>query len=449
MQKNNSEEDFNFNHICEFSKFGCKETDFTAEGLKKHNEEYISKHLFLIKNKLELNETKNEKEISKIKNNQVKMSQILCKLSQKLESNENKTNELLLKFDEALNKIEKFEEKDKILLRNKSKRSQKTFRDLEFYGICNYNKKPKIEKNYLTIFSDEKYSSNNNNEYLSTTKIYENEKIIKREKNRIEREIEAEKNNKKIHGKSKFKKTNKDKKNEKFKQKEIMIPSKFLMERNKIEIIDEDSDSVKNVSKEKNSIISNTKNISSNLDKEKSLIIPSVNLSFCNDYKFCLDLRVLNNKKVRWEIFLKKLSGYVALGISGKKSDEQTSVILDDYNNEKINEEIIPMINSNDLLLSSNIYYLLTNEHDIIIWKNGSNYKKSNNDLPILKEGDNLIIIYCPKFAQLKIQKGDYIFIFENVGNKVRQLLHPCVIFGNKDDKAVFHNFQVLAEYKK
>ena len=37
----------------------------------------------------------------------------------------------------------------------------------------------------------------------------------------------------------------------------------------------------------------------------------------------------------------------------------------------------------------------------------------------------------------------------ENVGNKARQILNPYIIFENKNDKAVFHNFQVLAEYKK
>ena len=230
------------------------------------------------------------------------------------------------------------------------------------------------------------------------------------------------------------------------------------MQRNKIEIIEEDSDSAKNKNlfKDKNNLISNIKSISSNIekdkDKEKSLKNPSViNPTTGNEYKFCRDSHILNHKKIRWEIFLKKLTGFVALGISGKKQEEQTTVILDNDldNNDKIEEEIVHMPNNDSLLSSSNMHYLLTNEHNTIIWKNGSNYKKTNSDLPLLKEGDNLILIYCPKFSQLKIQKGDYIFIFENVGYKSRQLLNPSVILGNKNDKAVFHNFQVLAEYKR
>jgi len=230
------------------------------------------------------------------------------------------------------------------------------------------------------------------------------------------------------------------------------------MQRNKIEIIEEDSDSGKNKNapKNKNSIISNLQNLSSSIekdkDKEKSLKQPSIiNISSGNEYKFCRDSHILNNKKIRWEIFIKKLTGYIALGISGKKPEEQTTVILDndmDYS-EKVKEEIVPMINNDGLLLSTNMYYLLTNEHNTIIWKNGSNYKKTNSDLPVLKEGDNLIFTYSQKFSQLKIQKGDCIFIFENVGNKAKQLLNPCIILGNKNDKAVFHNIQVLAEYKK
>ena len=57
-----------------------------------------------------------------------------------------------------------------------------------------------------------------------------------------------------------------------------------------------------------------------------------------NDYKICSDAQVLNNKKIIWEIILKKLKGFAALGISGKRPEEQGTVILDNdnENNEKI-----------------------------------------------------------------------------------------------------------------
>lgn len=114
-----------------------------------------------------------------------------------------------------------------------------------------------------------------------------------------------------------------------------------------------------------------------------------------NDYKICRDAHVLNNKKIIWEIILKKLKGFVALGISGKRPEEQGTVILDNdnENNEKIEEEIIKLENNDSILSSPNMQFLLTNEKSAIILKNGGNYKKTNNDLPVLKEGDSLTLI--------------------------------------------------------
>ena len=120
-----------------------------------------------------------------------------------------------------------------------------------------------------------------------------------------------------------------------------------------------------------------------------------------NDYKICRDAHVLNNKKIIWEIILKKLKGFVALGISGKRPEEQGTVILDNDNgnNEKIEEENIKLENNDSILSSPNMQFLLTNEKSAIILKNGGNYKKTNNDLPVLKEGDSLtlILIYFKK----------------------------------------------------
>ena len=124
-----------------------------------------------------------------------------------------------------------------------------------------------------------------------------------------------------------------------------------------------------------------------------------------NDYKICRDAHVLNNKKIIWEIILKKLKGFVALGISGKRPEEQGTVILDNDNgnNEKIEEEIIKLENNDSILSSPNMQFLLTNEKSAIILKNGGNYKKTNNDLPVLKEGDSLTLVW--KKIDIKITK--------------------------------------------
>jgi hypothetical protein len=47
--------------------------------------------------------------------------------------------------------------------------------------------------------------------------------------------------------------------------------------------------------------------------------------------------------------------------------------------------------------------FLLTNEKSAIILKNGGNYKKTNNDLPVLKEGDSLTLVW--KKIDIKITK--------------------------------------------
>ena len=411
------------------------------------------------------------------------MSKIIFKLSQKMDGNEIKTNEIISKLEEGLKKIQKIEENDKKYLGNKIKRDEKT---IDVYGnedneINNQNKRLKLDKAINEEINDRNNNDklNKNNEIKNKSrerskKSESNKRNKENERIRIKKENEEEENNKSEKEKVKEKEKEIEREKEKYslkkseekgkerqkvkdKEKEIKLSQKFVLQKNKIEIIEEDSDSNKNknASKEKNNIMSNLKAISSNIDKEKdrSLKKPSIVNIVDNtiDFKFCRDSHILNNKKIRWEILLKRLTGYVALGISGKKPEEHTTVILDNDNdnNEKVEEEIIPMANNDGILASSNMNFLLTNEKNTIIWKNGSNYKKTNSDLPVLKEGDNLTLIYCPKFSQLKIQKGDYIFIFENVGNKTRQLLNPCVIFGNKNDKALFHNFQILAEYNK
>ena len=75
-------------------------------------------------------------------------------------------------------------------------------------------------------------------------------------------------------------------------------------------------------------------------------------------------------------------------------------------------------------------------------------YRKIKGSLPI-REGDNLTFIYSPKYGQLKIQKSIYSFIIEEVYYNNNEWLVPVAIFSNTQDKAVFRNFHILADYTK
>lgn len=460
---------FNYDQICEFSNLGCGESGFTLEGLKKHNDEFLSKHLILLKKKIEQNEAKNKEELIKIKNDQAELAQVIYKISQKLENGDIKSNEILNKMEQTLNKLGKIETNENIFL------GQKMMRDEimnEIYNNFEYkNKKTKFEEKKI----DEEYD---NGKIITEKKKNNGEKLsIKKEKNISEEEDDNKKQD--IKNKEKFL-NNKNMEIEPEKQKEKITTEKIISSQNQIDLIEEIVDN----NRSKNKKTSEDKNIylpiASDTEKEKDMLKeislmknqkPKTKLNYSNinsilnglnsntniypalkEFKICRDTHILNHKKIRWEILLKKLTGFCALGISGKRPEDLGTVILDNENEkeeEKIEEEIIPLPNSDSITSIGYMQYLLTNKQNTIIWKNGNNVKKSNSSLPVLKEGDNLIFIYLAKFSQLKIQKGDYIFIFENVGNKPRQLLNPFVIFENKNDKAIFHNFQVLAEYKK
>jgi len=480
---------FNYDQICEFSNVGCEESGFTLEGLKKHNEEFISKHLLLIKKKLEQNEAKNNQEISKLRSDQAEMAQILYKITQKLEGNDNKTNEILSKMDESLKKLVNIEANESIFLGHKLMRDEKAN---ERYIYDNaQNKKLKVEEHKIN--NEENDNGKNNTE--KNKPCENNTKIgIKKEKDNSE---ESEKNKNQENKEKEIANIEKEKEKEKEKilynkmieaakekQKENipMTTERIISSKNQIELIEEDYDINRNnkmnkPSQEKNIYLPLVPTIDKDKEKEMKDLTeisikknpttkPKMNYSNLNninnvlnglnsnskEFKICRDNHILNNKKIRWEILLKKLTGYCALGISGKRPEDIGTVILDNENEkeeEKIEEEFISLPNCDSICSMVNMHYLLTNKQNTIIWKNGNNIKKSNSELPVLKEGDNLIFIYSPKHSQLKIQKGDYIFIFENVGNKARQILNPYIIFENKNDKAVFHNFQVLAEYKK
>ena len=484
--------DFNYDQICEFNTLGCNESGFTLDGLKKHNEEFLPNHLLLLKKKLEQNELKTKEEITKIKNDQAELAQIIYKISQKLDNSDIKSNELLSKIEQTLIKLGNIETNENIFL------GQKMMRDEilnEIYNNFEYkNKRPKFEEKKINDENDNGKIVSDKKKNISNTNNNNTEKLsIKKEKNISGDEMD-EKN---ILKKQETKDNDKDKDKEKYmnnnvmeieqekdKDKEKITTERLISPKNQIELIEEIPDNnknkVKKIPEEKNiylPIISDSEkdkekemkdlkeisltknpvsknkfnytNINSVLNGLNSNTVSTPNMK---DFKINRDTHILNHKKIRWEILLKKLTGFCALGISGKRPEDLGTVILDNENEkeeEKIEEEIIPLPNIECITSIGYMEYLLTNKQHTIIWKNGNNVKKNNSNLPVLKEGDNLIFIYCPKFSQLKIQKGDYIFIFENVGNKPRQLLNPFIIFENKNDKAVFHNFQVLAEYKK
>jgi len=191
METKKPELNFNYDQVCEFGTVGCEESGFTVEGLKKHNQEFISKHLSLIKKKLEQTETKKEEELSKIKDDQVDIAQILCKLSQKVEKNENKTQEILIIMNETLKKLEKLEENGKMFLGQKLK-------------------------------ADKELAEMNNKNGISNSKESKNNLTIKKEKDNVEDSDKSNKNEKNAKIYSKNKDTNSSKKNAKKESKENM-----------------------------------------------------------------------------------------------------------------------------------------------------------------------------------------------------------------------------------
>ena len=126
---------------------------------------------------------------------------------------------------------------------------------------------------------------------------------------------------------------------------------------------------------------------------------------------------ILNNKKVQWEATLKKITGWFAIGVS------------ENYDSNSEN----------------NINFLLSNQNII---SNVTDNKKVKINLN-LKEGDNLICLYSHKFKHLKIKKGEEEFVIENIISQSGRPLVPTAFFEKDCDQIIFHNFRVLAEYKK
>jgi hypothetical protein len=135
--------------------------------------------------------------------------------------------------------------------------------------------------------------------------------------------------------------------------------------------------------------------------------------------------QILNDKKVQWEVELKKITGWFAIGVSEN---------LDyDVNSKKGNLEY------------NNNKYFLSNEN--IINNISDNKRVKMNSY--LKEGDNLICLYSPKFNQLKIKNGNDEYLIDNVKARSGKALVPAAFFENKSDQVIFRNFKVLADYKK
>lgn len=135
--------------------------------------------------------------------------------------------------------------------------------------------------------------------------------------------------------------------------------------------------------------------------------------------------QILNDKKVQWEVELKKITGWFAIGISEIFDyDANSNKGKLEYNNNK---------------------YFLSNEN-IINNINDNKRVKMNSDL---KEGNNLICLYSPKFNQLKIKNGNDEYLIDNVIERPGKALVPTAFFENKSDQVIFHNYKILADYKK
>ena len=163
-------------------------------------------------------------------------------------------------------------------------------------------------------------------------------------------------------------------------------------------------------------------------------------------FKYYFDGHIINNKKIRWEVQVKQLKGWFSLGISERRKTSET--------NEKQNHSILTV--DKDFILKQ-INFLMANDRCTILWENGQNKVTELKEQCFkIKEGDNLVLIYSPKFKQLKIYKKDEkenedinSYIIENINYSKSQWLVPCAIYSKKDDKAIFKNFQVLADYNK
>ena len=153
-----------------------------------------------------------------------------------------------------------------------------------------------------------------------------------------------------------------------------------------------------------------------------------------DDVKFYYESQILNNRKTKWDIEIKKAKGLICVGVGERKKEENLPPV--DVNVKKSEK-------------NSKFFYGIDNEKGTYNWENGTVVEKKNvKGVPFLKEGDVLTFIYNPKFKQLKITKNKFSYSIENLEYKNDECLVPCAQMGEKD-KIYFRNFEVLADYSK
>ena len=153
-------------------------------------------------------------------------------------------------------------------------------------------------------------------------------------------------------------------------------------------------------------------------------------------FKYYFDGHIINNKKVRWEVKIKQLTGWFSIGVAERQKTSNT--------NEKQNPITV---NVNRQYIINKINFLMTNDHCTILWIGNKNQINQIKGVFGIKQGDILTFTFCPKFSQLKIQKNNNTYLIDKINYFGDQWLVPCAIYSRKNDKALFRNFHVLADY--
>ena len=153
-------------------------------------------------------------------------------------------------------------------------------------------------------------------------------------------------------------------------------------------------------------------------------------------FKYYFDGHIINNKKVRWEVKIKQLTGWFSIGVAERQKTSNT--------NEKQNPITV---NVNKQYIIKKINFLMTNDHCTIVWIGDKNQINQFKGVFGIKQGDILTFTFCPKFNQLKVQKNNNTYLIDKINYYGDQWLVPCAIYSRKNDKALFRNFHVLADY--
>lgn len=163
-------------------------------------------------------------------------------------------------------------------------------------------------------------------------------------------------------------------------------------------------------------------------------------------FRYFFDGHIINNKKAKWEVQIKQLTGWFSLGISERKKTSKSEKLA----------QIMMTVERDFIVHQTN--YLITNDQCSISWEDGENKVNENLDNFKIKDGDNLVIMYSPKFKQLKIQKTNGnnnisnendTYIIDNINYYNNGWLVPCMVFSKVEDKASIKNFHILADYNK